>query len=849
MKLHSIINLTCGTFVFLAASCSQDDVLLDSQTDDGNLQSYTLYLDAEAPSFEKVDEGETRASGSNWENGDVIYVTYSNGGSTVVSSATYNSSLGAFQFSAASLYDASEAACSVYYFRGGSYSVSGTTVTMDKHTAIFTDTKAKYTCSSNVVTMSAAFKPYTWRLCFKGTVGTQVKLEETSTILYCSSLNLSSGAFTRKRGSANLLVQADGYTPFVYGIFEVAGNALKVKVGGTYYTRTIWSSPNLHPGLLSGESGYFTVPTTGNHANWSTSRDDSGFEYVDLGLPSGTLWAKCNLGASSEEEYGDFFAWGEISGYNGLDRSFDWSTYEWCQGSSSSLTKYNNSDGLTTLQPSEDAATAQLGSGWRIPTREEWVELNNYTTKSNETINGIKGRRLKSTQNSNSIFLPFGGYFDGSSYVSAGSNANYWSSTLSSTKSKAYIAYTPNSGAIRTNGTLDRCLTEAIRPVYDQSSSNLINGHEYVDLGLPSGTLWATCNVGATKPEEYGGYYAWGETEEKDYYTWSTYKYWDGVGEPCYHIGIDISSTQYDVAHVKWGGTWRMPSQRQIEELCDLCGWESTKRNGVNGQLVTGPNGNTIFLPAAGSRWYDYVNNDGLLGYYWSSLLRPDDEDYEYDAYDLSFYSSGGEKLYNSRSDGNSVRAVSPGEHQEKIADAIDLGLPSGTKWASWNIGASSPEEYGGYYAWGETEEKNYYDWSNYVYCYGDNYCINIGIDIAGTEYDVASVKWGNLWRMPSIEQIHELLENCTRTWTTLNDVNGTLVTGPNGASIFLPTTGYYEVGELYDKNSKGDYWSSSRSIENNGACYLFFDADHWRGVDGPFGNRSEGLTVRAVCP
>ena len=77
MKLHSIINLTCGTFVFLAASCSQDDVLLDSQTDNGNLQSYTLYLDAEAPSFEKVDSGETRASGSSWENGDVIYVTYS----------------------------------------------------------------------------------------------------------------------------------------------------------------------------------------------------------------------------------------------------------------------------------------------------------------------------------------------------------------------------------------------------------------------------------------------------------------------------------------------------------------------------------------------------------------------------------------------------------------------------------------------------------------------------------------------------------------------------------------------------------------------------------------------------
>ena len=81
MKLHSIINLTCGTFVFLAASCSQDDALYDSQTDDGNLQTYILYLDADVPSFETANEGETRATGSSWENGDVIYVTYSNGGS------------------------------------------------------------------------------------------------------------------------------------------------------------------------------------------------------------------------------------------------------------------------------------------------------------------------------------------------------------------------------------------------------------------------------------------------------------------------------------------------------------------------------------------------------------------------------------------------------------------------------------------------------------------------------------------------------------------------------------------------------------------------------------------------
>ena len=644
MKHKYIIHLVLATTAFLAASCSQDNALLE----DESLYTYTLYLDADVPSFETVREGETRASGNSWADGDVIYVTYSNGGSKVMSNATYKSSLGAFQFSSASLNPVSDASCSVYYFRGGSFSVSGNTVTLDKYTAIFTDTSAKYTCSSNVITMSAAFKPYTWRLCFKGTTGTQVKLKSASNIIYNTSLNLSSGSFSTKADSVNLLVQSDGYTPYVYGLFTGSTNTVKVKVGGTYYSRSLSSSK-----LAVGQSGYFTVPTTGNHSNWSTSRDKSGFEYVDLGLPSGTLWAKCNLGGSSEEEYGDFYAWGETSGYDGLDRIFNWSTYQWCSGSSSSLTKYNASDGLTTLESSDDAATVQYGFEWRIPTRDEWIELDTYTTKSNETINGIKGRRLKSTQNSNSIFLPFAGYFDGSSYQSAGSNANYWASTLSSTKSKAYIAYTPNNGAIRTNGTMDRCLSEAIRPVYVPSP--ITNGHNYVDLGLPSGTLWATCNVGASEPEEYGGYYAWGETEEKSDYSWATYKHCNGTSESCYDIGKDIAGTQYDVARMSWGGLWQMPTTEQYKELIDNCTRTWTTQNGVKGLLVKGPNGASAFFPAAGVLWDTAIGYTGGSGAYWSSSLN---QDVESQAYYFDFDSGLWDCSSSSRRLGRPVRPL-----------------------------------------------------------------------------------------------------------------------------------------------------------------------------------------------
>ena len=179
-------------------------------------------------------------------------------------------------------------------------------------------------------------------------------------------------------------------------------------------------------------------------------------------------------------------------------------------------------------------------------------------------------------------------------------------------------------------------------------------GREVIDLGLPSGTKWASCNVGATKPEEYGGYYAWGETEEKDYYDWSTYIHCDGSYSTCHDLGSDISGTEYDVAHVKWGGKWCMPTINECRELFANCTYEWTTLNGVNGRKFTGPNGNSIFLPAAGGRWDGDLVRAGEYGYYWSST-SPDGS---YDAFVLGFY-SGSAYWYNGlRIYGQSVRPV-----------------------------------------------------------------------------------------------------------------------------------------------------------------------------------------------
>ena len=179
----------------------------------------------------------------------------------------------------------------------------------------------------------------------------------------------------------------------------------------------------------------------------------------------------------------------------------------------------------------------------------------------------------------------------------------------------------------------------------------------------------------------------------------------------------------------------------------------------------------------------------------------------------------------------------------------IDLGLPSGTKWACCNVGASTPEGYGNYYAWGETQPKSWYSEDSYQYYNGNldypDCWVNIGSDIAGTQYDAATANWGSPWRMPTLTQIEELLNNCTSVWTTQNGVNGRKFTGPNGGTIFLPAAGDRWSDELYGLGSLGDYWFSAlRESYPDGACYLVFASD---GAVWSYYGRLYGLSVRPV--
>ena len=205
-------------------------------------------------------------------------------------------------------------------------------------------------------------------------------------------------------------------------------------------------------------------------------------------------------------------------------------------------------------------------------------------------------------------------------------------------------------------------------PVEDVDSITVETEHtgKAVDLGLPSGTLWADRNIGADSPEGYGDYFACGETSPKSVYNWSTYKYCEGsydtLTKYCTKSSygtVDnktVLEAADDAATANWGDSWRMPTHAEQEELNSKCTWTWTTSNGVNGYRVTGPNGNSIFLPAAGYRYDSSVSDTGSYGRCWSASL---DESDPSRAWNMGFYSgshySSGSTL---RCYGYSVRAV-----------------------------------------------------------------------------------------------------------------------------------------------------------------------------------------------
>ena len=307
-----------------------------------------------------------------------------------------------------------------------------------------------------------------------------------------------------------------------------------------------------------------------------------------------------------------------------------------------------------------DAKAMDLGDGWRLPTKEEVEFMRQNFTWTQIVYRGVNGYLVKSI-NGNAVFFP---------------SVNRWTSSRSDTGNACYY------NATYCRGTNESTLfyIRAIKKVEGDRSGTDDNGRVFVDLGLS--VCWAACNVGGDAPEEYGDQYGWGETsgyyDGHTQYNWSVYLHhnpgtsnWTSINKyqvddnqktGCWYSGGIFKGdgkteleAEDDVASVKWGGAWRMPTSAQMNELLDKCKWkwDDTRR----GYTVIGPNGNSIYLPAAGCRYTGPLGATRVGGYYWTRSLCPCNTTR---AYVIEFDYDNVYDGYLDRYCGQSVRAVHP---------------------------------------------------------------------------------------------------------------------------------------------------------------------------------------------
>ena len=269
-----------------------------------------------------------------------------------------------------------------------------------------------------------------------------------------------------------------------------------------------------------------------------------------------------------------------------------------------------------------------LPDDWVLPEGVQFVaEPDNLTMELD--INTYTPAEWSIMEEAGAVFLPAAGRRDGTTVGYLVEYSGVWSSTSTTNTNAFHTYYNYDSQIIEHHWTsaTSRINGRSVRLVHD--TIVLEAEPEYVDLGLS--VKWATFNVGATSPEDYGDYFAWGETETKETYSWANYKWCDGdytkLNKYCTKEQYGMVDNQTilqlcdDAAHTKLGGNWRMPTMEECQELVNLCTWTWTTVNGINGHVITGPNGNTIFLPATGAITTSGLQHAGESGYYWINSI------------------------------------------------------------------------------------------------------------------------------------------------------------------------------------------------------------------------------------
>ena len=627
-------------------------------------------------------------------------------------------------------------------------------------------------------------------------------------------------------------------------------------------------------------------------------------EYVDLGLS--VLWATTNVGAESAEEYGDYFAWGETE----PKEVYSWTNYKWCDGTENIMTKYNATDGLKTLQPEDDAAHVNWGGEWRMPTKEERDELLDKCIWTWESVNGVEGFRVTGP-NGNSIFLPAAGIYIETRLLTKGLNSYFFTSVLADVFPKAYSWYFADKET-RHRARYERCYGCPIRPVLPTNREVLPELEPAKRIGVFSVAKDKQVSFSQGNLQYIQSKNQWRFADNQYYYTGHRHLQNGQIGDTVMYFGWSAKNTHapwgismsYDANDFKgefldWGtniiqgdsaNTWRSMSNdewvylfSERKNASQLIGRGEV--NAINGIIILpddwmapkdilfAPIASTtinrytleqwnkmedagaVFIPASGyfnnkltpnMRFVNervYAASSSLYNSNLQIYCRFTDIDFEYSITDIS--ASNLHYAFARRLVRDTVVPFTP--------EYVDLGLS--VLWATTNVGAESAEEYGDYFAWGETEPKDEYSWTNYKWCDGTEnkmtkYNATDGLKTLQPEDDAAHVNWGGEWRMPTGREMQELYDYCI--WERINTGEHKgyrLISKINGNSIFLPAAGFKSGLSYNAKDSGNDIWSSSISGSASAKCINFVNTDSEHRYIYTSFPRNMGFSVRPVLP
>ena len=559
----------------------------------------------------------------------------------------------------------------------------------------------------------------------------------------------------------------------------------------------------------------------GNEVSFTTIVE---YEYVDLGLPSGLLWAACNLGADVPEDYGDYFAWGETQPKD----NFSWTNYQYCMGSFNTLTKYcNNSDigyngftdDLTTLEPSDDAATVNWGDDWRMPTDGEWQELYQNTTVTWTTQNGVNGR-LFTASNGNSLFLPAAGYCNESIPEAAGIIGDYWTSSLDTDYPSGALSFFFNSSNYYISF-CNRLYGRNVRAVRSgsQSTSFIIDATANpVEGGVVSGggsyQVGAECTLTATANEGY---------------TFTNWTENDSVVSTNANYTFTVNANRTLVANFTYAPSWFngvLPGVFSVSATRQV--------NFSQGNLQYQASSNTWKFA---NDQYDYVGstNSNISSTYngWIDLFGWGTSGYHYNS-----------DMYNTNYYPYSTSASLVNRTFNYFGYGPSINMPSnnlnGTS-ASYDWGVYNPINNGGNTAnnWRILTQS---EW---------NYLFNTRNTISGIRYAQA--------RVNGINGILLLPDNWSSDIYSLNNANGNgssfdnnvisdtdWIVLENAGVVFLPASGNRYETSVSGVGSLGSYWSASCCTNNcvSASSLQFGNSYANTNYDN---DRCRGLSVRLV--